>query len=83
MDSFKLFINKLKHLPSKSLTLTKNVLERRRHLLISVNDLQRRLKEELSKINSLKSFISEVQKHKEAINNNKNFTFQYEVEEKK
>ena len=60
MDSFKFFINKLKRLPPKSLTLTKKVLERRRNLLISVRDLQGRLKDGLSEINSLKSLVPNV-----------------------
>ena len=74
MKNFSDFKNKLKLLPSKSLTLSKTVLSQRKNLEDKVQILSQKLKVGLNKMEEIKGIIKMVLNLKGDLNDSKNFT---------
>lgn len=79
VKSFKNFFTHLDTVQTKSLKLTKNVLDDRLRLEMTVRNLQPKLDIGLTKVNQLKQEIKIFQDHKSEIERNKDF--EYEVTE--
>jgi len=61
----------------KSLSLTKEVLDERKKLQHTVVNIKPRIDVGLSKLESARKEIEYLEKHQEAIESNKNFTYSY------
>lgn len=77
--SFQKFFDQLKDFPTRSLTQTKNVLKEREQLKTVVACILPQVKAGLSKISELRNELEIFKRHKDDIENNKDF--EYEVEE--
>lgn len=77
--SFQKFFDQLKYFPTKSLTQTKNVLKEREQLKTVVACIPPLVKAWLSKLSELRNDLEVFKKHKDDIEDNKDF--EYEVEE--
>lgn len=77
--SFEKFFTDLKRMTTKSLQLTKEVLEERKALEIIIGSLQPEIDVGLSKLNALRDEEKELKKHEDDIKENRDF--EYEVEE--
>lgn len=77
--SFETFFNYIQGLATKSLLLTKDVLDERNQLKTTISQILPQVELGLLKITELNKEKEIVEKHKNDIKNNKNFT--YEVEE--
>jgi hypothetical protein len=73
MESFKNFIDKLKTLTTKSLTLSKTVLSERNNLNVSVENLQLQLQIGLNKMTSIRDLFDKIDSAQKTINGSKNF----------
>lgn len=73
MESFKNFIDKLKTLSTKSLTLFKTVLSERNNLNVSVENLQLQLQIGLNKMTSIRELFDKIDSDKKIINSSKDF----------
>lgn len=80
-NSFKKFFDQLRLFKTKSLTLTKDVLQERKQLQEYITNVHSQVQVALSKQSELENEIEIFEKHKSEIENNKNFT--YEVTETK
>lgn len=79
LKSFRAFFDYLEQMETRSLQLTKHVLDERFCLEATVRNLQPKLDAGLSKVNGMKQEIVIIEKNKSLIKDNKNF--EYEVEE--
>lgn len=77
--SFQKFFDQLRDFPTRSLTQTKNVLKEREQLKTVVACILPQVKAGLSKISELRMELEIFKRHKDDIENNKDF--EYEVEE--
>ena len=73
MESFKNFIDKLKTLTTKSLTLSKTVLSERNNLNVSVENLQLQLQIGLNKMTSIRDLFDKIDSAQKIINGSKDF----------
>jgi len=73
IESYEKFTYKIERLPSKSLTLTKQVLDERAKLENSVSNLTPQLDNALNIMNNFKNTIQQVEKLKGDVKDNKNF----------
>lgn len=73
MESFKNFIDKLKTLSTKSLTLFKTVLSEKNNLNVSVENLQLQLQIGLNKMTSIRDLFDKIDSDKKIINSSKDF----------
>lgn len=73
MESFKNFIDKLKTLTTKSLTLSKTVLSERNNLNVSVENLQLQLQIGLNKMTSIRDLFDKIDSAQKTINGSKDF----------
>lgn len=80
-NSFKNFFNQLSHFETKSLSQTKDVLKEREQLKTLISSILPQVRAGLSKLDELQEQLEILKKHKDDIENNKNF--EYEVEETK
>ncbi|XP_028283409.1 uncharacterized protein LOC114449773 [Parambassis ranga] len=76
-SSMKRFFAALAKIETKSLTLTKEVLRKRRQLEVSVENLQEEIKVGLAKLDELNETFKKCFQHRDRINRNE--TFQFEV----
>ena len=83
MISFTSFFDRFAEVEPRSLTLTREVLQEREHLKTIIQGLQPQICMTLTKIEELKQVESAVKKHKDEIDNNKNFTVKVSKTEKK
>ena len=74
MNNFNLFKEKLKHLPRKSLQLSRQVLEERKALEEKVSILTKKLKVGINKIEEIKGIIKMILELKGDISDSKNYT---------
>lgn len=79
MDSFEEFVKKLKSLPAKSLTLTKEVLSKRKHLNTTVEMLIPQLNLGLAKLDSIRQQLDKIDLEKKKIDGSKNFVIESDV----
>jgi hypothetical protein len=79
VKSFRAFFNHLEQVETKSLQLTKDVLDERSRLEATIKNSQPQFDAGLSKMYSMKQEIQVIEQNKTAIKDNKNF--EYEVEE--
>ncbi|XP_045178579.2 uncharacterized protein LOC123538489 [Mercenaria mercenaria] len=79
LKSFRAFFDHLGKVETKSLQLTKDVLDERSRLEATIKNLQPQLDAGLSKVNCLKQEIKIIEQNKSLIKDNKDF--EYEVEE--
>lgn len=80
-SSFQKFFDQLSHFETKSLTQTKDVLKEREQLKTVIASILPQVKAGLSKLGELRDQLEIFKKHKDDIENNKDF--EYEVEETK
>lgn len=80
-NSFQNFFNQLSHFETKSLSQTKDVLKEREQLKTVISSILPQVKAGLSKLGELREQLEIFKKHKDDIENNKDF--EYEVEETK
>jgi hypothetical protein len=79
MESFAEFMKKLMSLPAKSLTLTKEVLNKRKHLKTTVEMLIPQLNLGLSKLESIRQQLQKIDLEKKKIDGSKNFIIESDV----
>lgn len=79
VKSFQNFFQHLDTVHTQSLTLTKNVLDERKHLEVTIFNLQKQVGAGLNKVSELKQEIKIFQENKSEIERNKDFV--YEVSE--
>ena len=79
MASFKVFIEKIKNLPQKSLDSSKNVLRARQSIEEDILDFKKKLDEGLKIMQEIESTRVQVEKNKKKIMDNKNFTYKVKV----
>lgn len=79
MASFKVFIEKLKNLPSKSLESSKNVLRARQSIEEDIIDFKKKLDDGLAILQEIESTRIQLQKIQKAIMDNKNYTYKVKV----
>lgn len=72
-DSFKLFINKLKKLPTKSLKMTREVLKEREHLDTVIAELTPKIDECLNKMSEIKKKFDFIKSLKGKVKDNKSY----------
>lgn len=77
MDMFKTFLTKLNKLPTKSLTLSKKVLDLRKQLEATIIGLKPQLDKSLMIMESMRKLISEVKANKDKIDQFKDFEYDY------
>lgn len=77
--SMKSFFDTLNKTEPKSLTLTKQVLQERKMLEESVDDLQRKVQEGLAKLNLIEQTEEQIKKHEAEIKRNENFVISTKV----
>ena len=75
MASFKVFIEKLKCLPSKSLESSKEVLRARKSIEDDIIFFKRKLDEGLAIMQEIESTRVQIQKNEQKIKDNENFTY--------
>ncbi|XP_056014684.1 uncharacterized protein LOC125674781 isoform X2 [Ostrea edulis] len=80
-NSFQMFFKQLHHFETRSLSQTKDVLQEREQLKMIISNILPQVKAGLSKLAELRDQLEIFKKHKDDIENNKDFT--YEVEETK
>uniref|UniRef100_A0A0P4WC47 Septin-type G domain-containing protein n=1 Tax=Scylla olivacea TaxID=85551 RepID=A0A0P4WC47_SCYOL len=76
--SFKMFLEQLLSVESKSLVLTKDVLEERKRIEVYIEGIQQDIQVGLSKLETLNREAKLLKEHEEDVNRNKNFTFEVE-----
>lgn len=76
--SFKTFLEQLLSVESKSLILTKDVLEERKRIEVYVEGIQEDIQIGLSKLNTFNKEMKILKEHEEDVDKNKNFTFEVE-----
>ena len=79
MASFKVFIEKLKNLPSKSLESSKEVLRTRKIIEDDILDFKKKLDEGLEIMREIENTRMIVEKNKKKIMDSKNFTYKVNV----
>jgi len=79
MASFKVFIEKLKNLPSKSLESSKNVLRARQSIEEDIIDFKQKLDEGLLIMQQIESTRTQIEKNEKKIKDSKNFTYKVKV----
>jgi hypothetical protein len=79
LKSSRAFFDHLEHVETKSLQLTRDVLDERSRLEATIKSLQPKLDAGLSKVNGIKQEIQIIEQIKTVLKDNKNF--EYEVEE--
>jgi len=79
VKSYRAFFDNLSRMETKSLSLTKQVLDERQKLELTIASLQPQVDAGLSKVHALKQELRIIQQHQSDIKDNKNF--EYEVEE--
>lgn len=77
--SFKKFFEEINHFKTKSLSLTRDVLQERDHIKNIVHEIFPQIKSGLKKLSELRDELDLLKKIKDDIENNKDF--EYEVEE--
>lgn len=77
--SMRSFFNALDKTEPKSLTLTKEVLQERKRLEESVDDLERKVKEGLAKLDEIQQTEDQIKKHEAEIERNKDFVITLKV----
>ncbi|MPC41606.1 uncharacterized protein LOC123509483 [Portunus trituberculatus] len=77
-NSFKMFLEQILTVESKSLVLTKDVLEERKRIEVFVEGIQQDIQVGLSKLETLNKEAKLLREHEEDVNRNKNFTFDVE-----
>lgn len=77
-ESFNIFLQKLIHIKSKSLTLTKDVLQERKSIEVYIEGIQKEIIVGLSKLNTLEKEKKLLKEHEYEIEENKNFTTEVE-----
>lgn len=80
-NSFQMFFDKISHFETRSLSQTKAVLKEREQLKTILSAILPQVKNGLTKISELRDELEIFKKHKDDIENNKDF--EYEVEETK
>ena len=73
--SFRSLFCQIENMQTKSLQLTKEVLERRQRLELTIQNLQLQVDAGLNKLNELKAELQILDKHKTEIEANKDFTY--------
>uniref|UniRef100_A0A0N7ZA04 Septin-type G domain-containing protein n=1 Tax=Scylla olivacea TaxID=85551 RepID=A0A0N7ZA04_SCYOL len=73
-ESFQILLDKLLHVESKSLVLTKDVLQERKSIEVYIEGIQNEIKVGLSKLNTLEEEKKLLKEHELEIDLNKNFT---------
>ena len=79
MDSFEAFMKKLKSLPTKSLNLTKEVLNKRKLLKTTVEGLIPQLNLGLGKLDSIRQQLEKIDIERKKIDGSKNFVIDSEI----
>ena len=79
MESFEEFMKKLQSLPAKSLTLTKEVLNKRKHLNTTVEMLIPQLNLGLSTLDNIRQQLDKIQLEKKKIDGSRNFIIESDV----
>ena len=79
MASFKVFIEKLKNLPSKSLESSKNVLRARQSIEEDIIDFKKKLDDGLAILEEIESTRVQLQKNEKKILDSKNYTYKVKV----
>jgi GTP-binding protein EngB required for normal cell division len=74
--SFEKLIDHVMKTPDKSLSLTKQVLDRRDQLRVTIENIRKYVEEGLCKLDSLEQTIIKVQKFKSQVNEHKDFEFE-------
>ncbi|XP_063875966.1 uncharacterized protein LOC135108974 [Scylla paramamosain] len=84
-ESFQIFLEKLLHVESKSLVLTKDVLRERKSIEVYIEGIEKEIRVGLSKLNTLEKEKKLLKEHEFEIEKNKNYTVEVEedVYEKK
>ena len=73
MESFKKFFQRLNILPTKTLLLTKSVLDERNYLNATIDGLQPRIQQKLFKMEELRKVNEKIRELKDTINDGKKF----------
>jgi tRNA A37 threonylcarbamoyladenosine biosynthesis protein TsaE len=79
MASFKVFIEKIKNLPQKSLDSSKNVLRARQSIEEDILHFKKKLDEGLLIMQEIEKTRAEVEKNEKKIKDNQNFTYKVTV----
>ena len=79
MASFKVFIEKLKNLPSKSLESSRDVLRARQSIEEDIIDFKKKLDEGLLIMQEIESTRTQIEKNEKKIKDNQNFTYKVKV----
>ncbi|XP_045139115.1 uncharacterized protein LOC123520669 [Portunus trituberculatus] len=77
-ESFQIFLEKLLHVESKSLILTKDVLQERKSIEVFIEGIEKEIRVGLSKLNTLEKEKKMLQEHEHEINMNKDFMVEVE-----
>ncbi|XP_045139116.1 uncharacterized protein LOC123520671 [Portunus trituberculatus] len=77
-ESFQIFLEKLLHVESKSLILTKDVLQERKSIEVYIEGIEKEIRVGLSKLNTLEKEKKMLREHEHEINMNKDFTVEVE-----
>uniref|UniRef100_W5NBM7 Fibronectin type-III domain-containing protein n=1 Tax=Lepisosteus oculatus TaxID=7918 RepID=W5NBM7_LEPOC len=80
-ESMETFFSYLNTMQTRSLQLTKEVLEERNRLEVTVEGLQPKIKVGLTTLNELEQTQEALKRHKHCIEKNKNFEYEVEVTE--
>jgi hypothetical protein len=79
MASFKVFIEKIKNLPQKSLDSSKNVLRARQSIKEDILHFKEKLDEGLKIMQEIESTRAQVEKNEKKIKDSQNFTYKVKV----
>jgi hypothetical protein len=82
MENFKLFFHELNDMPTKSLQMTKEVLEVRKCLEIQLDFMQRGINEQLMKMEELRKTEGIIALNRDKVDANKNFEVKVPVSKK-
>jgi len=75
MKNFESFFSVLSSMTTRSLTLTKEVLEERKHINVTIEGLTAKIQRQLTKMEELRKTKQMIENHSDQINANKNFKY--------
>ena len=75
MNSFKSFFSSLSSMKTRSLTLTNEVLEERKHINVTIEGLTLKIHKQLTKMEELRKTKQMIENHMDQINANKDFKY--------
>jgi len=75
MKSFESFFHSLSSMKTRSLTLTNEVLEERKHINVTIEGLTLKIHKQLTKMEELRKTKQMIENHSDQINSNKDFKY--------